>query len=69
MATKRRTDYQVDEEALKRMMAGDVTALEKTVSPEGGIGNKKSGWAFSGETGEEKRPFQTANKEITGWSG
>lgn len=35
MATKRRTDYQVDEEALKRMMAGDVTALEKTVSPEG----------------------------------
>lgn len=29
MATKRRTDYQVDEEALKRMMAGDVTALEK----------------------------------------
>ena len=55
MATKRRTDYQVDEEALKRMMAG--------------IGNKKSGWAFSGETGEEKRPFQTANKEITGWSG
>ena len=68
MATKRRTDYQVDEEALKRMMAGDVTALEKTVSPEG-IGNKKSGWAFSGETGEEKRPFQTANKEITGWSG
>ena len=35
MTTKRRTDYQVDEEALKRMMAGDVTALEKTVSPEG----------------------------------
>ena len=27
MATKRRTDYQVDEEALKRMMAGDVTAI------------------------------------------
>ena len=68
MATKRRTDYQVDEEALKRMMAGDVTALEKTVSPEG-ESEKKSGWAFSGETGEEKRPFQTANKEITGWSG
>ena len=34
MATKRRTDYQVDEEALKRMMAGDVTALERTVPPE-----------------------------------
>ena len=33
MATKRRTDYQVDEEALKRMMAGDVTALDKMVSP------------------------------------
>ena len=30
MTTKRRTDYQVDEEALKRMMAGDVTALERT---------------------------------------
>ena len=29
MATKRRTDYPVDEDALKRMMAGDVTALEK----------------------------------------
>lgn len=34
MATKRRTDYQVDEEALKRMMAGDVTALERTIPPE-----------------------------------
>ena len=33
MATKRRTDYQVDEEALKRMMAGDVTALDKMASP------------------------------------
>mgnify|MGYP000824451993 CR=1 FL=1 len=31
MATQRRMDYQVDEEALKRMMAGDVTALERTV--------------------------------------
>lgn len=29
MTTKRRTDYQVDEEALKRMMAGDVTALKE----------------------------------------
>ena len=35
MATKRRTDYQVDEEALKRMMAGDVTALDKMASPAG----------------------------------
>ena len=35
MATKRRTDYQVDEDALKRMMAGDVTALEETASPAG----------------------------------
>lgn len=69
MATKRRTDYQVDEEALKRMMAGDVTAFGKNGFSGRGIGNKKSGWAFSGETGEEKRPFQTANKEITGWSG
>ena len=34
MTTKRRTDYQVDEEALKRMMAGDVTALGKTVLPD-----------------------------------
>ena len=34
MTIKRRTDYQVDEEALKRMMAGDVTALERTVPPE-----------------------------------
>lgn len=34
MTTKRRTDYQVDEEALKRMMAGYVTALERTVPPE-----------------------------------
>ena len=33
MATKRRTDYQVNEEALKRMMAGDVTALDKMASP------------------------------------
>ena len=33
MATKRRTDYQVDEEALKRMMAVDVTALDKMASP------------------------------------
>lgn len=68
MATKRRTDYQVDEEALKRMMAGDVTALEKRFLRKGNR-KQKSGWAFSGETGEEKRPFQTANKEITGWSG
>ena len=29
MATKRRTDYQVDEEALKRMMAGDVSSHHK----------------------------------------
>ena len=34
MATQRRMDYQVDEEALKRMMAGDVTALERTVPQE-----------------------------------
>jgi hypothetical protein len=34
MATKRRTDYPVDEDALKRMMAGDVTALEKKTPPE-----------------------------------
>lgn len=27
MATKRRTDYQVDEEALKRMMAGDGNSI------------------------------------------
>ena len=33
MATKRRTDYRVDEDALKRMMAGDVTALEETALP------------------------------------
>lgn len=33
MATKRRTDYRVDEDALKRMMAGDVTALEETAAP------------------------------------
>lgn len=68
MATKRRTDYQVDEEALKRMMAG-CNRFGKNGFSGRGIGNKKSGWAFSGETGEEKRPFQTANKEITGWSG
>ena len=34
-----------------------------------GAGNKKSGWTLSGETGEEKRFFQTANKKNTGWSG
>ena len=34
MATKRRTDYPVDEDALKRMMAGDVTALGKKTPPE-----------------------------------
>ena len=68
MTTKRRTDYQVDEEALKRMMAGDVTALERTVPPEEEP-DKKSGWTLSGETGEEKRFFQTANKKNTGWSG
>ena len=34
MPTKRRTDYPVDEDALKRMMAGDVTALEKKTPPE-----------------------------------
>lgn len=33
MTTKRRMDYRVDEDALKRMMAGDVTALEETVPP------------------------------------
>lgn len=69
MTTKRRTDYQVDEEALKRMMAGDVTALERTVPPEEEPETKKSGWTLSGETGEEKRFFQTANKKNTGWSG
>ena len=37
MATKRRTDYQVDEDALKRMMAGDVTALEETAAEAPGI--------------------------------
>lgn len=67
MTTKRRTDYQVDEEALKRMMAGDVTALERTVPPEEEPEIK--GWTLSGETGEEKRFFQTANKKNTGWSG
>ena len=41
MTTKRRTDYQVDEEALKRMMAGDVTALERTVPPEAVLPDSK----------------------------
>ena len=30
-------DYRVDEDALKRMMAGDVTALEETVPPAGAL--------------------------------
>ena len=30
MTTKRRMDYRVDEDALKRMMAGDVTAVSYT---------------------------------------
>lgn len=47
MATKRRTDYQVDEEALKRMMAGDVTALDKMASP-----------AEAPETKSRPAPFQ-----------
>lgn len=29
MAGKKRTDYAVDEDALKRMVAGDITALER----------------------------------------
>ena len=33
MTTKRRMDYRVDEDDLKRMMAGDVTALEETAAP------------------------------------
>lgn len=37
MTTKRRMDYRVDEDALKRMMAGDVTALEETVPPAGAL--------------------------------
>ena len=53
MTTKRRTDYQVDEEALKRMMAGDVTALERTVPPEEEPETKSQAGTLSGETGEE----------------
>lgn len=66
MATKRRTDYRVDEDALKRMMAGDVTALEETAAPAETPGNKAL--PFPGETGEENlcRFPKTANKKISG---
>lgn len=40
MTTKRRMDYRVDEDALKRMMAGDVTALEETVPPAEALGKE-----------------------------
>lgn len=42
MTTKRRMDYRVDEDALKRMMAGDVTALEETVPPAGALEKRPS---------------------------
>ena len=42
MTTKRRMDYRVDEDALKRMMAGDVTALEETVPPAGALEKEAS---------------------------
>jgi len=67
MTTKRRTDYQVDEEALKRMMAGDVTALERTVPPEEEPEIKSQAGPCPEK--QEKRFFQTANKKNTGWSG
>ena len=65
MATKRRTDYRVDEDALKRMMAGDVTALEETAAPAETPEIKPS---LSRETGEENlcRFPKTANKKISG---
>ena len=69
MTTKRRTDYQVDEEALKRMMAGDVTALERTVPPEEEPETKSQAGPCSEKQEKKKRFFQTANKKSTGWSG
>jgi len=67
MATKRRTDYQVDEEALKRMMAGDVTALDKMASPAEAPETKRPVCPFPREAGEELRRFsQTADRKIHG---
>ena len=64
MATKRRTDYRVDEDALKRMMAGDVTALEETAAPAETPEIKPS---LSRERQENLCRFpKTANKKISG---
>ena len=51
MTTKRRMDYRVDEDALKRMMAGDVTALEETVPPAEAL--EKKALPFPGDAREE----------------
>ena len=56
MTTKRRTDYQVDEEALKRMMAGDVTALERTVPPEEEPEIKSQAW-YGMNTANERKSY------------
>lgn len=63
MATKRRTDYQVDEEALKRMMAGDVTALDKMASP-AEAPETKSLPASSQEKQEKKNSAGSSKQQI-----
>ena len=63
MATKRRTDYQVDEEALKRMMAGDVTALDKMASP-AEAPKTKSRLAPSQEKQEKKNSAGSPEQQI-----
>lgn len=68
MATKRRTDYQVDEEALKRMMAGDVTALDKMASPAEAL-ETKSRPAPSQEKNSVGSPKQQIRKSMDETSG
>lgn len=64
MTTKRRTDYQVDEEALKRMMAGDVTAFPPEEKPE-----TKSQAGPCLEKQEKKSGSSRQQIKNTGWSG
>ena len=60
MTTKRRMDYRVDEDALKRMMAGDVTALEETVPPAGAL--EKEAVPFR-ETQDKKASVSPSKKQ------
>ena len=64
MAGKKRPDYAVDEDALKRMVAGDITALEKIKVQE--EPPAEAPVSFVAPEKQEKKPSVLLNKQPEG---